>query len=259
MSGSNNENKYPISEIFTSPQGEGVYAGTLMTFIRLSGCTVGKPYPKEKYISVMGADVGFDDSAVTISGLPIYTEKCTLYDGRTFACDTDYRVKERMSPSLIVQQIPRNVQHVCITGGEPLMHDLNHLITYLHESNKEIHLETSGTIDKYVDPDIWVSVSPKFNCQYDMIRRADEVKILIDKDFNLVDPMITLIDGGVQAVRLHDLAGEKPVFLQPINFENAVNKENLQHCLDIQQEYPNFRVSPQMHKLFTAQTGQLVR
>ena len=29
------EKKYPVSEIFTSPQGEGLYAGTLMTFVKI--------------------------------------------------------------------------------------------------------------------------------------------------------------------------------------------------------------------------------
>ena len=84
MSQRNEEQKYPISEIFTSPQGEGVYAGAMMTFIRLAGCTVGKPFPKEKYQSRKDPIEG----AHNIPGLAVYTEKCTLYDGREFACDT---------------------------------------------------------------------------------------------------------------------------------------------------------------------------
>src|SRR4051812_2738266 len=95
---------YPISEIFTSPQGEGLYTGMMMTFIRLAGCSVGRPYPKEKYVVLPHCEfkcIGGDPDmghgpncayAKSTHVLPIYTEQCTLYDGRTFACDTDYRV-----------------------------------------------------------------------------------------------------------------------------------------------------------------------
>lgn len=91
----NYEKVYPISEIFVSPQGEGVYQGTMMTFIRLAGCTVGKPFPKEMYVpsQKIRPDKSIQNKPAEF---PIYTEKCTLYDGREFACDTDYRVKERL-------------------------------------------------------------------------------------------------------------------------------------------------------------------
>jgi 7-carboxy-7-deazaguanine synthase len=254
----NNESKkYPISEIFVSPQGEGVYAGVLMCFVRLAGCTVGKPYPREDYQPrEENTFVGLEDMPPKFK---IYTEKCTLYDGRTFPCDTDYRTKHRMSPYQIMQEIPKNVKHVCITGGEPLMHNLDNLLSYMWGEDKHVHIETSGTIDKFLKKEVWVTVSPKFNVHYDMLRRADEIKILVDKDFEPDHPITALSDGMVQLVMLSDLAEQKPLYIQPVNFENEVNKENLQRCLDLQQEYPNFRVSPQMHKLFTAQTGQLVR
>src|SRR5271155_1867576 len=109
------EKLYPIAEIFTSPQGEGQYCGTMMTFIRLAGCSVGKPFPKDRYYREQDP-------------LPIYTEMCTLYDGRTFECDTDYRVKERLEVSQILDRIPAEVDHVCISGGEPFIHNLNPLV-----------------------------------------------------------------------------------------------------------------------------------
>jgi 7-carboxy-7-deazaguanine synthase len=245
-------NKYPISEIFVSPQGEGVYAGTSMCFVRLAGCTVGKPFPR------MSVDP-LDTNKFLKRVLPVYTEKCTLYDGRTFACDTDYRVKSRMSCYQIMQEIPKNVRHVCITGGEPLMHNLDNLLSYLWGEAKEVHIETSGTIEKFFKKEVWITVSPKFNPYLDMINRANEIKLLVDNKFAPDAPIMTLIDGSVQAVYPVRLAAEKPVYLQPVNFENEVNKENLRLCQMFQEEYPDFRISPQVHKMMTEKLGQLVR
>jgi 7-carboxy-7-deazaguanine synthase len=250
---SNENSKYPISEIFTSVQGEGIYAGVAMTFIRLAGCTVGKPFPKEPNGRVLPS------GATQWRILPIYTEQCTLFDGRKFPCDTDYRAKERMHPFQILQEVPKNVKHVCISGGEPLMHDLDNLLSYLADNKKYIHIETSGTISKPLASTIWVTVSPKLNPYLSMIERADEIKLLVDKDFSPDAPIMCLYEDQVQAIYPIKLAEYKPVYLQPVNFENEVHKDNLKLCLMYQNEYPDFRVSPQMHKLFTQQTGELVR
>jgi organic radical activating enzyme len=252
MNGSSNV--YPITEIFTSFQGEGCYAGQVQTFIRLAGCTVGKQFPKHMYQERYSTD-----TTERPLHLPIYTEQCTLYDGRKFACDTDYRVKERLTARQIMEEIPKNVKNVCISGGEPLMHDLDTLITYLWDAKKKVHIETSGTIDKYLAPEIWVTVSPKFNVYWNMLRRADEVKILVDKDFSPTKPIETLRDGIVQVVSLQEIANVKPLFIQPVNGENTVDENNLKKCVELQLEYTDFRLSPQMHKVVGTQIGELVR
>lgn len=266
---------YPVSEYFVSPQGEGVHSGVLMFFLRLAGCTVGKPFPKERYVVVKHCeftcggdpDIGHSSTcayaksaSATIFVLPVYTEECHLYDGRKFPCDTDYRVKERLTPRQILEEIPKNVKDICITGGEPLMHNLDTLISYLWGEGKKIHIETSGTIDKYISPEIWVTVSPKFNIYKSMLKRANEIKLLVDKDFDPTGTITTLDDGMVQVINIRDLAQVKPVYLQPVNYENEVNSENLQRCLDIQKEYGSiFRISPQSHKLMSQYTKELVR
>src|SRR5579862_4361199 len=94
---------YPIAELFVSPQGEGRYTGTLMQFIRFGGCTVGKP---------------FTETERTAQQLPIYQEKCTIWDGRTFTCDTDYRVKEKKTVrELVMWADSHDVGYVLLTGG----------------------------------------------------------------------------------------------------------------------------------------------
>jgi 7-carboxy-7-deazaguanine synthase len=255
------DKKFPISEIFTSVQGEGVHTGVAMTFIRLAGCCVGKPYPKERYETrEMETFVGLEDMPPEF---PIYTEKCTTVHGIEFPCDTDYRVKERLSLPELMERIPKDVERVLITGGEPLIHDITTLITYLWADGKKVHIETSGTVDELIDHRVWVTVSPKFNCYLNMIKRADELKVLVNEKFrtdNLLY-MKTIMDDGtmIQNVDLTKLAKTKPVFLQPINFENTVNNDNLKRCLEWQKEYPQLRISIQLHKVLGACIGELVR
>jgi 7-carboxy-7-deazaguanine synthase len=250
------ENKmYPISEIFVSPQGEGVFCGVAMAFVRLSGCTVGKPYPKNRY-TYAATDSNDNQNAV----LPVYTEQCTLYDGRKFSCDTDYRVKERLTVDQILLRIPDDVEHVCITGGEPMMHDLSTLITYLWAKQKKVHIETSGTINNVIpSKDVWVTVSPKYGVYLDMLKRADEIKILVDGQFNPTEKIRAYYHELMQAVSLLDIAESKPVYLQPVNLEFEISRENLRLCMEWQKKFPCFRLSLQLHKVLSQEINELVR
>lgn len=259
------EKLYPISEIFTSPQGEGQFAGCMMTFIRLAGCSVGKPYSKERYIKLSHCEFKCEDGdpdlghgpncayAKSMYALPIYTEMCTLYDGRTFECDTDYRVKERLSAEKIAEQIPNDITHVCISGGEPFIHNLDELVKTVHHQRRfiQVHVETSGTIHwnkamPMLGPVVWITVSPKFGILPEMVVRADEIKLLIDEDFSPAKLIQEIID--------HEL-----VYIQPVNYENRVNKKNLKLTLDWQKKYPNWRVSLQLHKALEEFSGDRVR
>ena len=247
--------QYPISEIFISPQGEGQYAGSQMAFVRLAGCTVGKPFPKEYYKHELQHPV-----------LPIYTEMCTLYDGRTFACDTDYRVKERLTIDQIfdrirsLEQTPAGTElytrHVCVTGGEPFIHDLDPFLMGCFARLLQLHVETSGTIPfKKAFPrdsslinspnNLWITVSPKYGALPEMMIRAHEIKLLVDEDFKL--------EKIPEAVIKHPL-----VYIQPVNYEHEVNPDNLRRVMDLQKTHPQWRVSLQLHKVLSHYIGERV-
>lgn len=261
------EKIYPISEIFTSPQGEGLFAGTAMTFIRFAGCSVGKPFPKERYKELPHCefkcggdpDIGHDKNCAYVKSantlLPIYTEMCTTYDGRNFECDTDYRVKERLTVPEILTRVPEGVRHICLTGGEPLVHDLSLILEAAAYKGLMVHLETSGTKDAsklfqvarvrdhlsfyrestFNRGTLWITVSPKFPLLDSMVGMADEIKLLIDEKFN--------IQKVPESIKLHPL-----VYIQPINFENAINEVNLDLTLELQKVFPHWRLSSQSHK-----------
>lgn len=216
---------FPISEIFASVQGEGAWVGAPMTFIRLAGCCVGVPYKQEEKVCAQ---------------LQLYQEKCTSWDGTEFACDTDFRVHERMTVEDITR-VPEVVaaKRVCITGGEPLIHDIRSLIHQLSKyvAPSCIHLETSGVrLLPLTSQEMWVAVSPKSGCLREMLDRANEIKILIGPSF----------DEEKFVVRYNNYL--KKIFFQPINDLDTVDKVNYEHCVRLALKY-GARVSVQLHKL----------
>ena len=121
---------YSLVETFDSIQGEGLYNGSLCFFLRLGGCDIGCHWCDEKK--------SWDESKHPKSSLNEII---------------DLVIK---SPSDIV----------VITGGEPLMHNLDELTIEL-KKHKRVHLETSGAYNLTGDWD-WITLSPKkenFLCQ----------------------------------------------------------------------------------------------
>lgn len=116
-----------VNEIFDSIQGEGVYATVPMTFIRLQGCNLACEWCDTAYARDSG---GFEMT------IPEITK--------------------------VVQRIDlRQFRWICITGGEPLLHeDLKELVLALASRGYRIEVETNGTIEPpawYRKVDSWVA------------------------------------------------------------------------------------------------------
>ena len=136
-------------EHFYTIQGEGYHQGKAAYFIRLAGCDVG----------------------------------CVW-------CDVKESWKEENHPkvtvSYLLDQVKQsNTRMVVITGGEPLMHDLEPLTTALHENGYLINIETSGAWPMSGKAD-WICLSPKkFKAPLDsVIPLANELKVVV---FNASD------------------------------------------------------------------------
>jgi len=105
-------NKLKVSEIFLSIQGEGTEQGEPTIFIRLFGCNYRCKWCDTKY-----AMEGNDYREMTLDEI---IEEISLYD----YCE--------------------NVQ---ITGGEPLIQDIDGLVERLTLKDKIIWINTNGSID----------------------------------------------------------------------------------------------------------------
>lgn len=141
---------YPVMEHFYTIQGEGAFTGQAAYFIRLAGCDVG-----------------------------------------CWWCDVKESWDRNAHPDLDLHELIEVVQQsdsprTVITGGEPLLHDLQPLTKALRDIGQKTHIETSGSSPFSGDFD-WVTLSPKrFKPPLEeSYERTHELKVVIvtKKDF----------------------------------------------------------------------------
>lgn len=128
------EKLYNVNEMFVSIQGEGSMMGIMCTFIRLFGCNLSCEYCD--------------------------TKKSLWRAGY----ESQYKT---MNMKAIVEQVTdAGLVYVTITGGEPLLWDLDPLLTVLCQNpHMLVGIETNGTqsIQQLLPfaPQIALSISPK--------------------------------------------------------------------------------------------------
>ena len=133
----------PLMEAFYTIQGEGYYKGTAAYFIRIGGCDVGCHW-----------------------------------------CD----VKESWDPNLhpptsieiISSQAQQYAKTIVVTGGEPLMWDMDPLTYLLKTKGMQTHIETSGAYPLTGQWD-WICLSPKKAKEplAEIYAHAEELKMII--------------------------------------------------------------------------------
>jgi len=134
----------PVMEAFYTLQGEGIHSGRAAYFIRLGGCDVGCHW-----------------------------------------CDVKESWDASLHPGLHVEQIVQGALQypgrlAVITGGEPLMYNLDLLTGGLKAAGYETNIETSGVYPLSGSWD-WICFSPKkFKEPHPAIyERADELKVVV--------------------------------------------------------------------------------
>lgn len=210
-----------VNEIFATIQGEAQWTGTPATFIRLQGCPVGCPWCDTKHTWPEGADRHRID-------LEALMEK--VDPSPTWAL-----LGERQIIEAVTDMVPR---HFVLTGGEPLMQDVWALCEGLLELGT-VQIETSGTVDRVVPADVWLTVSPKVDMPGgrqvlpDLLVMADEVKMPVGDASDLAH-LDALLDLG-------PVGGE--VWLQPLSQDDAATALCVATCME-----RNWQLSIQTHK-----------
>lgn len=119
------EPKLRIAEIFSSLQGEGIWAGVPSTFVRVSGCNL----------------------------------RCVWCDTPYASWEPEGTVLEVGQILNTVEQAGN--RHVVLTGGEPMLFEaIEPLAEGLSSSGHFITIETSGTVWRGLECDL-MSISPK--------------------------------------------------------------------------------------------------
>src|SRR5665648_454742 len=156
-----NDQKLPLVEEFFSLQGEGYHTGKAAYFIRLGGCDVG----------------------------------CNWCDSR-FSWDPD--LYPMVETEVIIDHVVKSgTDSVVVTGGEPLMWNLDFLCAGLKKMNIYIFIETSGAFPLSGEWD-WICLSPKKNMPpvIEICDVANELKVIIqDKnDFEWAEKYCKMVN-----------------------------------------------------------------
>ena len=152
----NQQTLLPVMESFYTLQGEGLFAGRAAYFIRLGGCDVGCVWCDVKE--------SWDANAHPKFSIEQIVEKAIAETGISNLKRSTLNLKP-----LIV-----------ITGGEPLLHNLNELTSALQTAGFETNIETSGSspLSGYWN---WICLSPKkFKAPLkEVVEAANELKVVI--------------------------------------------------------------------------------
>lgn len=192
--------KLPLVEEFFTIQGEGFHAGEPAWFIRLGGCDIG----------------------------------CNWCDSR-FSWNPD--MHPLIETAIIIEHaVASGAKSVVVTGGEPLMWNLDYLCSGLKQKNISTFIETSGA---YPLSGIWnwICLSPKKNMPpADQIcKRADELKVIIENESDFE-----------WAEKYEENVAEKcRLYLQP---EWSRFEVIIQDIVNYVKKNPQWRVSLQIHK-----------
>lgn len=190
----------PVMEHFYTLQGEGVHQGKAAYFIRLGGCDVGCVWcdVKESWDADKHPTYSINELVATVKATP--------------------------------------AQIVVITGGEPLLHNLQPLTEALHAAGLRIHIETSGSSPLSGELD-WVTLSPKkFKAPLpEVLPYASELKVVV---FNASD--FAWAEGWAAKV-----APDCRLFLQP-EWSKAAQLTPL--IVDYIKAHPQWQLSLQVHK-----------
>lgn len=190
----------PLVEEFFTLQGEGYHTGKAAYFIRLGGCDVG----------------------------------CSW-------CDSRFSWNPKLHPMVSADEIIKNAiksgtDSVVVTGGEPLMWNLDYLCSGLKRNKIKTFIETSGAYKLSGKWD-WICLSPKQNMPPvdEICSIADELKVIIQDsdDFDWAEKYRKMVNVDCR------------LFLQPEwgRFEK-ITPEIVSYI----KKNPSWRISLQSHK-----------
>ncbi|MGL6037324.1 7-carboxy-7-deazaguanine synthase QueE [Soonwooa sp.] len=189
----------PVMEHFYTIQGEGFHAGKAAYFIRLGGCDVGCHW-----------------------------------------CDVKESWDPTLHPLMSTEEIAETAAKYCktivLTGGEPLMWNLDLLTSKLKSLGCTIHIETSGAYPMSGQLD-WITLSPKKTGLplEDIYKVANELKVIVfnNNDLKFAEEQAAKVNSNCE------------LFLQSEWSKKDVNYPKI---TDFILEHPEWRSSIQTHK-----------
>lgn len=191
----------PTMEYFYTVQGEGFHQGRAAYFIRLGGCDVGCHW-------------------------------CDVKESWDVAAHPKRSVNQ-----LVTEAANHKGRLAVITGGEPLMHNLDGLTTVLHQAGFETNIETSGVCENVTGDWDWICFSPKKfkKPNPEIYQKAHELKVIIfnQSDFEWAESFAAVVSDNCM------------LYLQP---EWSRMETILPEIIAYVKNNPKWRISLQVHK-----------
>ncbi|NIG53247.1 7-carboxy-7-deazaguanine synthase QueE [Chitinophaga sp. Cy-1792] len=190
----------PVMERFYTIQGEGFHQGKAAYFIRLGGCDVGCHWcdVKDSWDADKHPQLSIDN----------VVDEAANYPGRI----------------------------AVVTGGEPLLHQLDALTKALHKKGFNTHIETSGSSPLSGSWD-WITLSPKkFKAPLpEVCKAASELKVVIfnKSDFAWAEKHAAMVGKSCK------------LYLAP---EWSKSAEMTPLIIDYIKDNPQWQLSLQIHK-----------
>jgi 7-carboxy-7-deazaguanine synthase len=192
--------QYPVMESFYTIQGEGYHQGKAAYFIRLGGCDVGCVWCDVKE--------SWEASKHPLQTIDEIVAGASAWPGRM----------------------------AVITGGEPLMHNLDELTNALHAADFQTNIETSGAWPVSGSWD-WICLSPKkFKAPLPgILPLANELKVVVynKSDFEWAEKYAALVSHSCK------------LYLQP-EWSKSTTVTPL--IIDYIKDNPRWEFSLQLHK-----------
>lgn len=189
----------PLMEEFYTIQGEGYHTGKAAYFIRIGGCDVGCHW-----------------------------------------CDVKESWNADLHPAsetnLIVENAKKYSDTIVVTGGEPLMYNMDYLTSRLRSSGLKTHIETSGAYT-LTGKWNWICLSPKKNKLplQEVYKKANELKVIVynKNDFKFAEQQAAKVNKNCV------------LFLQP---EWSNQKKMTPLIVEYVMNNPKWKISLQTHK-----------
>lgn len=205
---------FPVTELFSTWQGEGEHLGRACFFIRLYGCPV---------------HCTFCDSAGTW-----HKDWTPSHIAKYHACTLAQAAAHSGAPFVV------------LTGGEPGMFDFSSIRDELARRHIKLHVETSGAFEMCCVVD-WLTVSPKWAKlpHPDTLLAADEYKLIIEKPSD-IEAWWEIIEEAYSNLP------PRSVWLHP-EWSQRENAAVLNAITDAVKAHPfRYRAGWQLHKLYKA-------
>ena len=189
----------PLMEEFYTIQGEGFHTGKAAYFIRIGGCDVGCHW-----------------------------------------CDVKESWNANLHPPTATKSIVENARKlantVVVTGGEPLMYELDFLTKMLQKNDVKTHIETSGAY-KLSGKWNWICLSPKKTKLplAEIYPKANELKVIVfnKHDFKFAEEQAKKVTENCE------------LYLQP---EWSNREKMMPLIVDYVMQNPKWKISLQTHK-----------